>query len=724
MMEPDGSLVTMYFMELQYALKSILPRSIQIGLRKIFARRKRSGIGDVWPILESAGTTPPGWKGWPDGRQFAVVLTHDVETARGVERCRKVMDIEERLGFRSAFYFVPERYPVPAELRQEMVQRGFEVGVHGLRHDLSLFRSKKEFERQAVAINRYLKDWNAVGFRCPYMIRNLVWLHDALDIEYDSSTFDTDPFELQPSGVGTIFPFTVDRGPRGEGKVELPYTLSQDLTLFVLLGETGIDVWKTKLDWIGDQGGMALLDTHPDYMQPDPKIASDEYPCRNYEEFLEYVSTRYAGQYWQALPREVAAFVAKSKQAKNSGVVAPRSILNNTKAAMVVFSHYPADARVRRAAEALSEAGATVDVVCLRNEGEAARETIRGVDVFRLPVKQRRSSKGRYFWEYALFMCLSFIRLSNLYMKKRYQVVHIHNMPDVLVFTALIPKLCGAKVILDLHDPTPEVFMTKYRVGPAHWSIRLLAFLERLSLKFANLAITPNIAFRDLFISRGCPSAKIGIVMNTPQEHIFSEKSAGEPVALKSNERPFVLMYHGLVVERHGLDTALDAVARIRHEIPHLNFKVYGSGDGFVDTFRRRIQELDLSDVVQYYGHQSHEIIAEQIQDIDVGVIPNKRSSFTELNFPTRIFEYLAVGKPLIAPRTKGIRDYFDDESLFFFEPGEADSLAATILKIYRDPGLTASVLRRGQAVYQEHLWNLEKAGYLQMILKLDSNGS
>ena len=292
-----------------YALKSFFPRSVQISLRKAYARHIRASVGDVWPILESAGTPPPGWKGWPEGKQFAVVLTHDVESARGVERCRMIMDIEERHGFRSAFNFVPERYKVPSELRQEMVRRGFEVAVHGLRHDLSLFRSEKEFKRQAQDINRYIKEWGAVGFRSPYMIRNLGWIRDYLNIEYDTSTFDTDPFEPQPDGVGTIFPFIVDGNIGGRpGYVELPCTLPQDLNLFVLLGETGIDVWKRKLEWIAARGGMALFDIHPDYMQGHDDMASDEYPVQRYEEFLKHVHICYTNQYWHALPREVASF--------------------------------------------------------------------------------------------------------------------------------------------------------------------------------------------------------------------------------------------------------------------------------------------------------------------------------------------------------------------------------------------------------------------------------
>jgi hypothetical protein len=130
---------------------------------------------------------------------------------------------------------------------------------------------------------------------------------------YDASTFDTDPFEPQPDGVGTIFPFWVP-GRNGGGFVELPYTLVQDFNLFIVLREETIDIWKQKLDWIASCGGMALLIVHPDYVNlSSGKPAAHEFPEARYREFLQYVKNNYAGQYWQALPRELAAYVAKMK---------------------------------------------------------------------------------------------------------------------------------------------------------------------------------------------------------------------------------------------------------------------------------------------------------------------------------------------------------------------------------------------------------------------------
>ncbi|HEX8950104.1 MAG TPA: hypothetical protein VF790_14145, partial [Dissulfurispiraceae bacterium] len=177
-----------------------------------------------------------------------------------------------------------------------------------LYHDGKYYTSREVFHRRAVEINKYLRAWGAVGFRSPSMLHNLEWIHD-LDIKYDASTFDTDPFEPQPTGMGTIFPFWVGKNGTTEGYVELPYTLPQDFTLFVLFQEHGIDIWARKLDWIARKGGMALLNVHPDYMRFDGRQPDiEEYPAGRYEAFLKYVGERYGGEYWHVLPRDMAEF--------------------------------------------------------------------------------------------------------------------------------------------------------------------------------------------------------------------------------------------------------------------------------------------------------------------------------------------------------------------------------------------------------------------------------
>ncbi len=312
MTEPPGSLLTRFY----YSIKPFVPREIRWSLRRLRAAGIRERHAAVWPINETVGGTPAGWPGWPEGKRFALVLTHDVEGQEGVDKVRDLAELEMKLGFRSSFNFIPEGgYRVPDSLREWLVARGFEVGVHDLNHDGKLYRSRPGFEPKAIRINHYLHEWKATGFRSGFMLRQLDWLHD-LNIDYDCSTFDTDPFEPQPAGAHTIFPYWIPRpagvaGREGrEGYAELPYTLPQDSTVFLLLREPDAAIWQRKTDWIARHGGMVLLNVHPDYMDFGGPGDRMTFPASHYENFLRGVSDRYGPDVWKALPREVSRFVA------------------------------------------------------------------------------------------------------------------------------------------------------------------------------------------------------------------------------------------------------------------------------------------------------------------------------------------------------------------------------------------------------------------------------
>jgi hypothetical protein len=317
----DVHALIMPLRDIYYDMKPLVPRALRLAIRRAYAGAQRRRASGTWPIDEAAAAPPPAWPQWPCGARFAFVLTHDVEGEAGLNRCEALAELEMRLGVRSSFNFVPEgEYRVSSSLRAALAERGFEVGVHDLHHDGKLYRSRAAFAASARRINEYLSSWGAVGFRSAFMLHNLDWLKD-LDVLYDASTFDVDPFEPQPDGARTIFPFWVPRTDR-DGYVELPYTLPQDSTLFLVLGETTSDVWKAKLDWLASRGGMALLNVHPDYITFDGRARRSEYPAGLYEEFLKYTVDRYGRCAWFALPRDVALYVREHVAAGSSLVCA------------------------------------------------------------------------------------------------------------------------------------------------------------------------------------------------------------------------------------------------------------------------------------------------------------------------------------------------------------------------------------------------------------------
>ena len=291
-----------------YAVKLLLPRRLQIAMRRLYARRQARTEFPRWPIepllverrarklqnaLQGRGGEPlPAIADWPDGRKYAAILTHDVEGPVGVKNIARVIEIERRHGFVSSWNLVAEDYPISAALLSRIRAAGCEVGLHGIRHDCKLFESRASFEAELPAIHRYLTEWDAAGFRSPATHRNPDWMPE-LGALYDSSFPDTDPFEPQAGGCCSILPFLLG------GMVELPMTLVQDHTMWEILRSEGIEMWTRKSDWIIANGGLINLNTHPDYLDTPARL-------RMYEEFLEYLSTQEDG--WHALPREVASW--------------------------------------------------------------------------------------------------------------------------------------------------------------------------------------------------------------------------------------------------------------------------------------------------------------------------------------------------------------------------------------------------------------------------------
>jgi glycosyltransferase involved in cell wall biosynthesis len=453
------------------------------------------------------------------------------------------------------------------------------------------------------------------------------------------------------------------------------------------------------------------------------------YPAAFYREFLTYVKTNYAGEYWHALPKEVARHIIQIRSSKISfrdydelaSLKARR--LRGKRAAVLLFSQYPADPRPRRAAEALAAHGVNIDVICLRDgDDEPAHETYGNINVTRVRIKRQRGGKLGYVGQYGAFVLASFFYLASRSLTRRYDLVHVHNMPDVLVFSAIVPKLLGAKVILDLHDPMPELMQTIFKLPEHSLSVVVLKRLEKWSIRFADLVLTVNLACKKIYSSRSCQPHKIKVVINSPDDEIFRFRSddVREVNGKNGNDcQPFVILYHGSLVHRNGFDLAVESLEKVKETIPSVRLRVCGKRTNFFEKVMESAQQRGLDKNVDYLGVRNLKEIVEAIEDCDLGIIPNHRNIFTEINTPTRIFEYLALAKPVIVPRTRGIQDYFGDNDLIFFELGDADDLARKIEFAFSHPAEVAETVKRGQEVYLSHTWSRERLSLLNSISEL-----
>ncbi len=391
--------------------------------------------------------------------------------------------------------------------------------------------------------------------------------------------------------------------------------------------------------------------------------------------------------------------------------------LAGKRVAMVTFSLYPFDSRPRRAIDALVSEGAAIDLICLASGDAPCRERAKGLNILRIPINHDRRGKFQYAYRYSAFILISSVVFALRALVRRYDLVYVHNMPDILVLSAMIPKALGAKVVLDLHDPMPELMKTIFNVPDASKNVQLLKRVEKFSIARSDLTITVNIACKRIFSSRSCPAEKIAVVMNSPDDRIFPYCPASlDGVANRPAQNRFVIMYHGSLVERNGLELAIDALARVRHKVPAAELRVFGAKTSFLERMMEFAKEKNVQDIVHFFGPRRHEDLVNEIAACDLGVIPNQRNAFTDINTPTRIFEYLSLGKPVIAPSTPGITDYFDAGSLLFFESGDAGDLARQIEYAFSHPNECFETVQKGQMVYSKHTWTRERETLLDCI--------
>jgi glycosyltransferase involved in cell wall biosynthesis len=389
---------------------------------------------------------------------------------------------------------------------------------------------------------------------------------------------------------------------------------------------------------------------------------------------------------------------------------------------MVVHAHYPlAETRVERQAMALLDHGVEVDIICLGDRTEPAFDTVNGVQVYRLPVWRH---KGRgllvqllvQLFEYLTFFVLAFLRLTRLHLRRHYDVVQVHNLPDFLVFVALIPKLTGARVILDLHDLMPEFYAERIQRSVDSLSVRLIHWQERLSCRFADRVITVTELWRQALIERGQPADKVTVVMNVADDRIFRRAVVtGTP----DDDGRFRLIYHGAISWRHGLDLVLRAINQVRQTAPDVHLTVHGGGD-YQWALASLAEELGLQDHFQLDTSVVPTAeLPRLLERADLAVVPYRNGIFTGGILPTKLMEYAALGIPAIAARTPAIAAYFDEASVQFFTPGDVDELANCILELYRDRSRLADMAHNTVKFIERYNWPGQRTHYLQLVDRL-----
>jgi glycosyltransferase involved in cell wall biosynthesis len=384
---------------------------------------------------------------------------------------------------------------------------------------------------------------------------------------------------------------------------------------------------------------------------------------------------------------------------------------------MVAYTYYERDPRVRRDAEALVEAGYVVDVVALKDDSQPLKEIIAGVKIYRVPMPKQRGGKVSYILTYLEFFILASCYLSILQLVNSYNLIHVHNMPDFLIFSALLPKIMGVPIILDIHDPMPELFGSIFIEKKNSFFYTLLLFEEKISFWFADQLITVHKGMFDLLTNRGVNPERIEIIHNLPDPLIF-EKPKGECI----NKSTFTLVYAGTVSPRHRLDLVFQAISMLKSKMPDLRLRIIGDGPD-IPRLNNLSQRYQIEDKVDFLGALPMVKVPELLGQCDVALASYSNDDFGNLVFPTKAVEALMVGLPVLCTKVKSVLGYLDEDILFYFVSDDVVSLVEQIILIRQNPELVKTKLKNGQKFLSIFNWDKEKRKLIKIAENLCRKG-
>lgn len=383
---------------------------------------------------------------------------------------------------------------------------------------------------------------------------------------------------------------------------------------------------------------------------------------------------------------------------------------------MLGYAFFESDTRMMQYATALADRGDSVDVIALRKNGGLPIEVLQGVNVYRIQGRERNeNSRFDYLIRLLRFLFASTLILARRHLSKPYKVVHIHSVPDFLVFAAIVPKLLGARVILDIHDILPEFYASKFNAGPNSLLLKLLLTIERLSIAFSDHVIIANHLWRDRLVSRSVRPGKCTVFINYPDPKLFSPR----PDAGQNGK--FRIVYPGTLNTHQGLDIAIRAFAKVAGEIPAAEFHIYGEGPSKAALIRLT-EDLGLSGQVIFHDFVPAQEVANFMARCDLGVVPKRASSlFGNEAASTKIMEFMSLGVPVIVSRTKIDTFYHDESRVKFFKSEDESDLASAILQLWRNPQLRRELAANAFLYVQQDNWREKKRDYLKLVDVLGS---
>jgi len=389
----------------------------------------------------------------------------------------------------------------------------------------------------------------------------------------------------------------------------------------------------------------------------------------------------------------------------------------------IAYDYYPWEVLFFRTAQAAAGAGFESHVIALQDDGEVAEENYNGVHVHRLHMQRGYGQSllvTLFMW--TLFMFRSAVRVTRLHLQQRFDIIHVHNIPDFLVFAAIIPKLMGAKVILHVQDTSPELMAVKAEGSRKKLILWASALQEKTSMAFADHVITVGWPFEEKLVERGLSPSKLTNVLNSADPRIFPEERRTEALTgAATPERPLLLMYHGTAAERNGLETAVRAYAKARERAPHLRFQIKGQGETIPDM-ERLADELGVGDGVIFSAPCPPEQIVDFVLNGDVGVIPYRSDEFMDLVLPTKAYEFAWMRRAMIASDTPAIRSLFRPESVVLCEADNVDAFTEAIVYLYEHPEKRMQLIENSARDYAPYRWE-EMATRFQNVLVAVAEG-